>query len=147
MPVAPPPNIRETPVPAFAHCNDARCPGYGQQPVQGVLTVVEHTVASRGGDGIFAGVVENTNEYLRFENPADIACGACGKDRMVTQQERPVIPMITGHPQDGLLGGLKFDPNITNSPADQQHAAEMAEMRKQMAEMRALLEGKSDAVG
>lgn len=149
MPIAPPPNIREETVDAYAHCNDPRCGGYGQQPVQGTLTVVEHTIASRGGDSIFANLVENTNEYLRFQDPADILCGSCGKDRMITRQERPVIPMITGFPQDGLLGGLKFDANITNSPADQKHAEEMAEMRKEMAAMRALIadKGGTDAVG
>lgn len=143
----PPPNIREDVVDAWAHCNNPRCEGYGQRPVRAVRTIVEHTVGSRGGDGIFAMVVENTNEYLRFADETEIPCEHCGRERSVTLQERPEIPVLSGFPQDGLLGAAKFDPAIKFTVEDQAHAEEMAEMRREMAELKAMLKGQDDAAG
>lgn len=133
----PPPNISESVVDGWAHCEDARCQGYGQQPVKVIRELVERTIGSRGGDGIFVNVVENTNEYLRFSDEGDVACPHCHKDRAVTLQSRPTYPPITGFPQDGLLQSGPYDPSIRNTKADEAQAAEMAQMRKDMAELRA----------
>jgi hypothetical protein len=147
----PPPHVKETVVEAFAHCEDPYCAGYGQKPVHGVRTVVEHTIGSRGGDGIFAQIVENTNEYLRFEDPADVPCASCGKDRAISLQARPVYPNVSGFPQTGLLNAPAFDSNVRNTAADEKAATEMAEMRARMVEMAeqlAALKGPpDDAVG
>lgn len=132
----PGPNVNESLEEGFAHCVNARCDGYGQEPVMVVRTVVEHTVGSRGGDGIFSNVVENTNEYLRLADEADIPCPSCSKDRDVSLQERPVYPIITGFPQDGLLNVKGFDPNVRNVQADEAMAAEVADLRRELAELR-----------
>jgi hypothetical protein len=131
----PPHNSTETVVDAWAHCGDARCRGYGQQRVKGVRTVVEHTIGSRGGDGIFVNIVENSYEYLRFADPEDGTCVQCGKPREVSLQERPVYQGLSGFPQHGLLNTPAFDPNVRNTQADERAAAEMAELRKQIAEL------------
>ena len=150
---APPPRRTETEVDAWAHCIDPRCEGYGQQPVKGIRELVEHTIASRTGETntVWANVVENTNEYLRFARDTDVPCPVCSRDREITAQERPTYPIITGFPQDGLLSAPKYNPEVRNTEADQQQAAEMAQMRKELAELRGMLTAKqepeSDAVG
>jgi len=133
----PAPNTIETNVTGWAHCGDARCPGYGQKPAEGIRTIVEHTIGSRGGDGIFVNIVENTNEYLRFSDSADIACPDCGKDREISLQERPVYPVITGFPQLGLLQTPQFDPSVRNTKADEDAALAQAEQNKRMVELEA----------
>lgn len=135
----PPHNVAETVVDAWAHCGDARCRGYGQQRVKGVRTIVEHTIGSRGGDGIFVNIVENSHEYLRFDAPEDIPCDQCGHDREISLQERPVYQGLSGFPQNGLLTVPAFDPNVRNTPADEKAASEMAELRKQIADLTALV--------
>jgi hypothetical protein len=142
---SPPPNITTSTVDAWAHCKDARCPGYGQKPVTALKELVEWTGLALGAGGpgstALAQIVERSVEYVRFEDPEDVPCPTCGKDREVSLQERPVYPVITGFPQMGLLEAPAFNPDVRNTPADEAHAAEMAEMRKQMAELKAMLKG------
>lgn len=135
----PPPRVTETTVDAWAHCSNPRCTGNGQQAVQGVRTDVEHTIGSRGGDGIFVQLVENSSSYVRFADPDETECEVCGGTREVSEQRRPVIPMITGFPQDGLLGAPKFDPSVQNTAADQRAAEERAEQSKRIAELESLV--------
>lgn len=142
--VAPPPRITETTVDAWAHCNDARCPGYGQQPVTGVHVLVEHSVASRGGDGIFASVIENSHEYLRFEDPDEIHCEHCSRTREITRQVRPTYQKLSGFPQDGLLHSPDFDPSVRHSKDDERFAAQEARMRLLEEKLAAAL-GEDDA--
>lgn len=156
----PPPRMTETVVDAWAHCGNPRCEGYGQQPVAGVHTVVEHTIGSRGGDGIFMNIVENTNEYLRFAlngcdsdgnsdpaEPNDIPCEHCGADREITLQQRPVYQGLSGFPQNGLLQVAGFDPRVQNSQADEAAALASAEQNKRMAELEATVAKLTHALG
>jgi hypothetical protein len=83
------PAITEVTISAFAHCSDVGCPGSAQQPVDGVRREVSETIGERGGDGPFVGVTENSTIYTQFADPADVVCPECGKDREITDQERP----------------------------------------------------------
>lgn len=134
----PPPNVREEPIDALAHCRNPRCQGYGQQPVKAICQTVDWTFAAKGGatGGPMDAAVENSQEYLRFEDESEAPCPYCGHVREVARQERPTYDSLSGFSQDGLLGGPKFDPNTVNTPAD----AAMAEMQATIARQGELLE-------
>lgn len=115
----PPPNIREEPLAAFAHCPDPRCPGVAQQPVQAVKTITEWTYASRGGGddpggmgNLFLNMVENTQEHLAFADREDENCEHCGRRRELAAAPRPAYPIQVGG-QNALLRlqelGVQFD--------------------------------------
>jgi hypothetical protein len=167
MAVLPPPNITRRAVEAFAYCGDSMCQGNGTQPVRAVSTLFEWTFASRGGDGLFAAVVENSNTELRFAGTEegdeslsrdwedgvwpDVSCRFCGKSRSLSPETRPDIPRMSGFPQNGLLNVKDFDPSVRNTAADEAAAAvaarqalEMEDLKTQMAvqgaQMQALLE-------
>jgi hypothetical protein len=132
-----PPRVTETNVEAWAHCSNPRCSGNGQQAVSGVRVLSEYTIGSRGGDGIFVQLVENSSEYVRFADPDEVECGVCGGAREISEQRRPVIPIISGFPQDGLLGAPKFDPSLKFSDADQAASEAAAAQAKEIAELKA----------
>lgn len=142
-----PPRVTETTVDAWAHCSNPRCAGNGQQAVQGVRVLSEYTIGSRGGDGIFVQLVENSSQYVRFADPEENDCGVCGGQREISEQRRPVIPIITGFPQDGLLGAPKFDPSVQNSAADQAAAEAAAAQSKEVAELKAQVAALVDKLG
>lgn len=97
------PTATETRVDAFAHCPDPLCAGHEQAPVPGVRTLVATTIGDRGGDGVFVNIVENTHEYVRFEDSEDVPCPECGtRDREIAVQARPVYDRLIG-PPDALL--------------------------------------------
>lgn len=116
----------ETPVQALAFCMDATCPGYTQQPVDGILNVTTHTYLDGGGDlGPF---VERSQEYLRFaDEAADATCDVCTGPRGISQQERPVYPKQVNPNQQQTSAA---DVNIMKLMMDQQ--AEIAAMRAEL---------------
>lgn len=123
----------ETPVQALAHCQDATCPGYTQQPVDGILNVTEHTFLDGGGDlGPF---VERSMEYLRFADEADATCGVCQGPRGISQQERPVYPK-SGNPQQQQTSAAEV--NVMKL---------MMEQQATIAKMQAELESKASKPG
>lgn len=130
----PPPTVTESEVDAYAHCGNALCPGYRQEPVRAVKTLVERSYQSGGGDWAFT---EGSSEHLRFADEAEIKCPHCDQSRMVTQQKRPRYQPLSGHPQNGLLNITGFDPAKVNGPADEKAAAEAAQLRAEMAELKA----------
>lgn len=125
----PSPSVTESEVDAFAHCGNPVCPGYGQQPVKAVKTLVERSYQSSGGDWAFT---ESSSEHLRFADEDERACEHCGLGRMVTLQKRPVYQPLSGHPQNGLLAVKRFDPQRGNTAVDEKAAAEAAELRAQV---------------
>lgn len=124
----------ETPVQAYAHCQDATCPGYTQQPVDGILNVTTHTFLDGGGDlGPF---VERSMEYLRFaDEHADATCDVCGGPRGISQQERPVYPK-------------QHDPNRQQTSAAEVNVMKlMMDQQAEIARMRAELDQKASKPG
>lgn len=141
------PTITEEKVPAYAHCINFVCPGYAQEEVLGLRTVRSESIGDRGGDGALAMVVENTWLYMSFANPEQRPCPHCGKDREIALDARPTYQNLSGFAQNGLLEVAKFDPNVRNTKADEEQAAQLAaanaaiaEMQQKMIEMAALLE-------
>jgi hypothetical protein len=128
-------HVTEETVDGFAHCIDFVCPGYGQEPVKAVKTIRHDTVGDRGGDGALAMVVENTWEYLRFDDPEKVQCPHCGKAREVALQARPTYQNLSGFAQNGLVQVAKFDANVRNTPADEAQAAEQAASNVRIAEL------------
>lgn len=131
----PPPVSTDTQIEAWANCQYALCPGSGQEKVPAIRNVVEHSFESRGGD--IPGV-ENSQVYLRFVNEADSTCAVCGANRVLSEQVRPTYQPLSGHDPMGLVNGsvARFDPNVRNSPDDQQVAALQAELEKAREEQR-----------
>ena len=129
-------HVTEEPVDGFAHCINFVCAGYSQEPVRAVKTVRHDTVGDRGGDGALAMVVENTWEYLRFEDSAAVPCPHCGEDREVALQARPTYQNLSGFAQNGLVQVAKYDAAARNTPADEAQAAEMAAQKVELAELR-----------
>lgn len=134
MPV-PPPRVTEFSCDAYAHCTDPLCDGSGQQPVKAIRTLLEWTIGSRGGDGIFAGIVETSTEDLRFADADDSPCPSCGRAREVAVGEKPTYQRLSGFPQDGLLRMQGFDPGVQNSVADQRAAEEAAAQALRVTEL------------
>lgn len=135
-------HVTEETVDGYAHCINFVCAGYAQEPVKAVKTTRHDTVGDRGGDGALAMVVENTWEYLRFDDSEKVACPHCGKDREIALQARPTYQNLSGFAQNGLVQVAKFDANVRNTPADEAAAAaqaaqavEIAELKQQMAEL------------
>lgn len=147
--LTPPPRIHVTEVDGFAHCRDALCAGNAQEPVRAVVTLTEWTIASRGGKGVLANVVENSTEDVQFADAADSACSVCGKSREVVLKERPTYQRLSGFPQDGLIQlqqrGIQFDPNVRNTEADQAAAEAQAKSDARIAELEAKLDALLEA--
>lgn len=133
------PTVTEAPVKAYAHCRDARCPGYGQQEVDALRQESSFTFGELGGDGIFTSFVERSTVKFVFVNDDDEACPACSRGREVTGEPRPSYQPLSGHDPLGLVGGQKFNPAVVNTEQD----AAMAEMRAEMSRMKAQM----DAMG
>lgn len=116
----------ETPVEAYKFCMDATCPGYTQQPVDGILNVTTHSYLDGGGDlGPFT---ERSMEYLRFADESrDGTCEVCSGPAGISQQERPVYPK-QGNPNQQQTSAAEV--NVMKLMMDQQR--EMAELRAQL---------------
>lgn len=143
--------ITEETVDAFAHCQSFVCPGYMQEPVQGVRTIRSETLGDRGGDGALAMVVENTWHYLRFANdgaegkPNQVPCPHCGRDREIALDARPTYQNLSGFAQNGLLEVAKFDSSVRNTKADEAAAAELAKANADIAELKQQMQDMLDA--
>lgn len=86
------PTAVETPVRAYAHCNDHTCPGYVQAEVDGILNVTTFRYMDAGSTDGMAGFPERSMEYLRFAFEGDSTCEICHGPRGISQQERPEYP-------------------------------------------------------
>jgi hypothetical protein len=130
------PTQTEMLVDAFASCRDARCPGYEQQPVQGRRVHTSFSYVDNGGD--WPGE-ERSVDHIFFVDGEEPPCPFCGKPMFISEQERPEYVAISG--QDPMR---IYDLDQTGRVRDLQVAglqqqAEVSEMRREMAELRAEL--------
>lgn len=132
----------ETLTPGFLHCPEPRCPGSAQVPAGLVQTLVTETFAERGGatgDPRDA-LPENSHEYLRVSDAAELECPHCARTRECSLVERPRYDPLSGKDPMGLLGAKPFDPAMQFGPEDERlkdMQDEMAAMRDEMAKLRA----------
>ena len=99
-----PPEIKEQPARAYAHCAIARCPGNRQEEVDAILVTTIWSYIALGGDWPFP---ERSAEDLRFADPETAPCAHCGRSRELTRHPRPSY--------DGSVAeqelGVRIDPN------------------------------------
>lgn len=116
----------QAPVLAYAHCRDARCPGYAQQQIDAIREEASYTFGD--GDRLGAGVLQNTVERSHVEyhaaDDADVPCPACGAQREVTGTPRPQYVNESGHDPMGLLA---LQPDQAGGPVMQYAAGETDE--------------------
>ena len=123
--------VYETVVPGFLSCVDPTCPGYEQQPVDVIRERIELSYAELGGDGSLPSTaIERESVYIR---QTDKPCEHCGKPVILSDQERPEYPRISGQDPLALLD--------TNFQQRKIHDVEVASLTrdKEMAEMRAAM--------
>lgn len=77
----------ETPVKAYAHCVNSRCPGNAQVEVAAVQTETIYSFQDTGGDGMFAHP-ERTIIRFRFEDGDESRCEHCGANRDLSETPR-----------------------------------------------------------
>lgn len=111
------PTFTAVPVFAYAHCRDARCPGYQQEQVDAVREEMAYTFGENGGDGVFTHMVESSRVEFRATDEADVACPVCGEPREVTGDPRPQYVNESGFDPMGLLSLPKFDPKKQHGDA------------------------------
>lgn len=135
------PTVTTETVDAYASCRDGRCPGYKQQPVQARETVTEFTYVDLGGD---VPGVERSTTLIAFADPRDETCEVCGGSRLVSTQERPIYPNVSGQPQDALLHVNHQSERVRDIELqDARRTAEMAQMRESMERQARLAEQQS----
>jgi hypothetical protein len=139
------PSVTESPARAYAHCRNARCPGYQQEEIAGVREEVGFTYrelnGNKGAPDPYDGLLERSSVRFRFEDESQAPCPACGEAREVTGEPRPSYQPLSGHDPLGLLQFGGFDPSQVVVPDDRTAAleAQLQEMREQLAK---LTEGK-----
>jgi hypothetical protein len=111
------PTVQEAPTVAFAHCRDARCPGYAQEEVDAVREETSWTYGERGGDGVFTHMVEDSSITFRFADDSSVPCPVCASAREVTGSHRPQYQPLSGHDPMGLLSVPRFDPAAADVPS------------------------------
>lgn len=136
--------VTETPVKGYAHCRNARCPGYQQEEVDAVREEKAFTYGDGGGDGVFMHMVERSMVSFLFANPDDAPCPSCKEPREMSGEPRPSYQPLSGHdPMFLATSGAKFDPGVVNTPADAKQAeleAKLAIQEQQIARLLAAQE-------
>lgn len=146
------PTITTTPVQGYAHCRDSTCPGNEQEQVQALREQADLYYKEWDPDGV-PGVM-NSTFMIKFADPDDVACPHCDASREVTDQPRPVYPVMTSQ-LDGVkttdqrfLLDLKKK-GLILTPGEKVHggddSAELAEMRRELAELRGFVNGQKSA--
>lgn len=95
------PTITETPVQAYAHCVEPRCPGNAQSEVDALLVTTAWKYHETGGDGMFSHD-ERSTEQARFADAEDATCRHCGGSRDLSLSPRMQLDRKFGQP-DFLL--------------------------------------------
>lgn len=123
------PVVTEEIVAAFAHCTDARCYGYKQEPVEGIRTTTGYTNFELGGpEAIAGGHIERSSESVRFADEAtDGTCPVCEGPRGISEQKRPEYAHQSGQAQDALLHLGRTDAEVK----DLKHASEVSELKRE----------------
>lgn len=130
------PTVTETPVKGYAHCRNARCPGYQQEEIDAVREEKSFTFGDGGGDGVFTHMIERSMVAFLFANPEDAPCPSCREPREVSGDPRPSYQPLSGHDPMGLLQFGGFDPSMVVPPGEDKTAeleAKLAQMQEQMA--------------
>src|SRR5690349_4786386 len=123
------PTVTVTPVRAFAHCVQPRCPGAYEVEVDANRVETAYSFLDNGGD--IPGI-ERSHVRAEFVNEADATCEHCGSHRDVSLAPRPQYQPLSGHDPMGLLGMPAFDPSKVNAPSDAL-SAEMEALKAQVA--------------
>lgn len=141
----------ETPVRAYAHCTNSRCPGNAQQPVDAVMVETFYSFQDTGGDGMFAHPERSTTR-LRFADDEESKCEQCGANRDLSAEPRmqlddsgydrmallDIEPDMRAPDAFGKEGGghtVIDDTRTAKLEADNQ------ELREQLAELRGIILG------
>lgn len=124
----------ETKIDGYIFCPDGRCPGNTQEPVQIIRTEVSHPY-----EGSTPGF-ERSMDYLKLDQ-GDLACPHCGKDRLISDQERPHYLNISGHDPLGLLDlQNKTGSELAAMRKDQEaRSTEMDELRESVSQLTELV--------
>jgi hypothetical protein len=139
------PTVSEAPARAYAHCRNARCPGYQQQEVAAVREEVGFTYrelnGNKGAPDPYDGLFERSSVRFRFEDESEAGCPVCGETREVTGEPRPSYQPLSGHDPLGLLQFGGFDAGMQVPPDDRtaELEAKLAAMEERVAK---LVEGK-----
>lgn len=127
------PTVVATEVKGFAHCRDARCPGYQQQEVDAVREESSQTFGENGGDGPFLHMIERSSVEFRFKDSDDVPCPVCSQPREVSETPRPQYQPLSGHDPMGLLSVAPFDPGKVPEVVESDEAVE-ARVRQRLKE-------------
>jgi hypothetical protein len=130
------PTVVPTPIQGYAHCRDARCPGYAQEAVPAVREEASYTFGENGGDGIFTHMIESSRVEYVFADAGDAPCPVCSVAREVTAEPRPQYINESGHDPMGLLGLPKFNASEVPAAVGESDDAMEARLRREIAEER-----------
>ena len=121
-------------VDAYSFCPDGRCPGYTQKPVKGRRVHTSFSYVDNGGD--WPGE-ERSVDHVFFIGDEHPTCEHCGSPLHISEQERPEYARISG--QDPMrIFDLDQDTRVRDlTEQNLRRDAEMADLRAQLAEMRA----------
>lgn len=143
------PTITQQTVEGYAHCRDSLCPGNEQELVHAVRELSELYYKEWDPDGV-PGVMNSTVRFM-FADPGDVACPHCGQNREVTDQERPVYPVMTSQLDGVKTTDQRFllelqKKGLILAPGEQLQngggeSSEVAELRRQVAELTGMLNG------
>lgn len=145
------PTITVQPVQGYAHCRDSMCPGNEQEQVLALREQSDLYYKEWDPDGV-PGIMNSTSR-LMFADSDDATCPHCGESREVTDQVRPIYPVMTSAfdakttDQRFLLTlqkqGLIVAPGETASQrfTPGGDSEEVAELRRQVAELSGMLQG------
>jgi hypothetical protein len=88
----------------YAHCLNARCPGYAQEPVQALRRETSYTYAELNGtaEGSVPGFERSQVSFV-FADEDDAACPHCEGPREIAPQPRTTYQNLSGHDPNGLL--------------------------------------------
>lgn len=136
------PTVTQTPVEAFAHCPNAQCLGYQQQPVQGVRTTTAWTYLDHGGD--MPGL-ESSSDQVWFADEAHVPCSHCEQPRAISEQKRPEYPNISGHDPMGLY---EFKGKTEGELREMRHQAEVDKLSRELEtrDLRAAIEKQQEQI-
>jgi hypothetical protein len=123
------PTTQETPIEGYAHCLNARCPGYAQEKVPAIRRETSYTWGDLGGDADFPGF-ERSAVSFHFADEEQSPCPSCAGAREVTPDPRTAYQNLSGHDPNGLL---KIRPGDAPDPVALQ--AEIAALKEKLGEV------------
>lgn len=142
------PSTTQTPVRAYAHCVQSRCPGNAQEGVDALAVETFYSFQDTGGDGMFAHP-ERSTLALRFADVDESKCQYCGSNRDLSSEPRLQLD-DSGYDRMALLDIApeeRYDPKTQADVAsalraeeDSKRDGEIRELREANAEMRGMMQ-------